>query len=122
MTKRSDPAQAIALPPEVVQYIDEIPTEHRTLFDELHRLALETIPEVSVTYSYKMPAYLGAGGRVSLSNGGKGVSLATRVPAPITRFHEQHPEFTVGKVTVLFRPGDTIPTDDVRELIRSATQ
>jgi uncharacterized protein YdhG (YjbR/CyaY superfamily) len=111
----------IDLPTEVVAYIEGVPAAHRPLFDRLHRLALESVPDVSVIYSYNMPAYVGPNGRVSLSDGPHGVSLSTRVPAPIAAFHARHGGFKVGKVSVLF-PADTeLPDDDVAELMRSAT-
>jgi uncharacterized protein YdhG (YjbR/CyaY superfamily) len=109
------------LPPEVAAYIEGVSAEHRQLFDSLHRLALASVPDVSVIYSYNMPAYVGPSGRVSISDGPHGVSLSTRVPAPIAAFHAKHAAFKVGKVSVLF-PADTdLPDDDVAELMRSAT-
>jgi hypothetical protein len=109
------------LPAEVVDYIAGVAAAHRPLFDRLHLLALANVPEVSVIYSYNMPAYVGPAGRVSLSDGPHGVSLSTRIPAPIAAFHDKHNGFKVGKVSVLFPAGTELPEDDVAELIRSAT-
>jgi uncharacterized protein YdhG (YjbR/CyaY superfamily) len=109
------------LPTEVVEYIESVAALHRPLFDRLHRLALANVSEVSVIYSYNMPAYVGTGGRVSLSDGPHGVSLSTRVPAPIAVFHDKHGNFKVGKVSVLFPADANLPEEDVAELIRSAT-
>jgi len=109
------------LPPEVIAYLGGLPDSHRRVFELLHELALATISDVSVIYSYNMPAYLGPGGRISLSSGNKGVSIATRIPEPIAAFQARHPEFTTGKVTVLFPPDAEIPEDDIAELIRRAT-
>jgi uncharacterized protein YndB with AHSA1/START domain len=116
-----DETPPTALPDEVRAYIGAVRAEHRDLFDELHALALANVADVEVVYSYKMPAYVGANGRVSLSDGPKGVSISTRVPEPVAEFHARHPEFKVGKVSVLFPPGKPLPVDDVAALIRQAT-
>ncbi|WP_051163368.1 DUF1801 domain-containing protein [Nocardia brevicatena] len=110
------------LPKQVTDYIDTIPAEHRPLFDTLHDLAIETITGVKVVFSYNMPAYVGANGRVSLSNGPHGVSLSTRVPEPIAVFHAKHPSFKAGKVSVLFPPATDVPVADVATLIAEATR
>jgi hypothetical protein len=41
------------LPADVVAYIEELDSEHRKLFDELHELILETIPEAEVRFSIR---------------------------------------------------------------------
>ena len=109
------------LPPEVAAYIAGVPAEHRELFDRLHALVLETLPDARVVLSYKMPAYVVPGGRVSLSAGKAGVSIATTVPEPVAAFHARHPRFKAGKVTVLFPPDADLPVDDLRALVRAAT-
>ena len=107
--------------PEVDAYIAAVPAEHRPIFDRLHRLILETLPGARVVISYKMPAYVVAGGRVSLSSGPHGVSLATTVAEPIVKFKSKHRNFKTGKVTVLFPADADLPTDDVRILVLEAT-
>lgn len=107
--------------PEVHEYIADIPPDHRPLFDRLHRLVLDTLPGARVTISYKMPAYVVDGGRVSLSNGPHGISLATTVAPPIAAFKAKHRQFKTGKVTVLFPPGADVPTEDLRALVLAAT-
>jgi uncharacterized protein YdhG (YjbR/CyaY superfamily) len=74
-----------------------------------------------VIISYKMPAYFVDGGRVSLSNGPHGISLATTVAQPIAAFKAKHKQFKTGKVTVLFPPDTDVPADDLRALVRAAT-
>lgn len=109
------------LPKQVSAYIDALPAEHRPLYDLLHELAINTIPDVMVVFSYSMPAYLGAKDRISLSDGPRGVSLSARVPEPIAAFHVKHPNFKVGKISVLFPPTEEVPVDDVAILIAEAT-
>jgi uncharacterized protein YdhG (YjbR/CyaY superfamily) len=106
---------------EVHDYIADIPVGHRPLFDRLHRLVLDTLPGARVVISYKMPAYIVDGGRISLSNGPRGVSLTTTVAEPIAAFKAQHKQFKTGKVSVLFPPDADVPDDDLRALVRAAT-
>ena len=113
---------SIDLPAEVVDYITAVPATHRPVFDRLHALAIKTIPNVRVIFSYNMPAYVGGSGRVSLSSGPRGVSISTRVPEPVAAFHAKHPRFKAGKVSVLFPPDGELPTDDIAELIAAATR
>jgi uncharacterized protein YdhG (YjbR/CyaY superfamily) len=107
--------------PEVHDYIAAIPADHRPVFDRLHQLILDTLDDARVTISYRMPAYVVAGGRVSLSDGPKGISLATTVAEPVAAFKARNKQFKTGKVTVLFPPGAEIPADDLRALVRAAT-
>ena len=69
---------------------------------------------------YNMPAYIVDGGRVSLSSGTAGVSLATIVSEPIAAFKAKHRGFTTGKVTVRIPPDADFPEEDLRTLIRAA--
>ena len=109
------------LPPEVVEYIEAIPPEHRRVFDELHRLVLDTLPDARVTLSYKMPAYVTEGGRVSLSSGTHGISIATTVAEPVAAFRAKHRGLKTGKISVLFPPDAVLPVDDLTTLIIAAT-
>ncbi len=107
--------------PDVHDYIAQIPANHRPLFDHLHDLILDTLPGARAIISYKMPAYVVDGGRVSLSNGPRGITLATTVPEPIAAFKTKHNQFKTGKVTVLFPPDADVPADDLCALVRAAT-
>jgi len=109
------------LPKQVIAYMDALPAERAPLFDLLHELVVNTIPDVTVVFSYNMPTYLGRKDRVSLSNGPHGVSLSTRIPEPIAAFHAKHPRFKAGKISVLFPPGAEVPLEDVAVLITEAT-
>jgi uncharacterized protein YdhG (YjbR/CyaY superfamily) len=105
----------------VEAYIAAVPADQRALFERMHRLVLDELPEARVTISYNMPAYVVDGGRVSLSSGTAGVSLATTVPEPITAFKAKHKRFKTGKVTVQLPPDADLPEDDLRALVRAAT-
>jgi uncharacterized protein YdhG (YjbR/CyaY superfamily) len=110
-----------SVPPEVEAYIAGVPADQRALFERLHRLVLDTLPEARVTISYNMPAYVVDGGRVSLSSGQAGVSIATTVPEPIAAFKAKHQQFKTGKVTVQLPSDAELPEDDLRALVREAT-
>ena len=56
-------------------YIDAIPSEHRPLFDRLHRLVLEAHPEAAVVLSYQMPTYKVGRNRLFLGVWKHGVSV-----------------------------------------------
>ena len=43
---------------EVTAYIDAIDDDQRPLFDRVHRLILEMLPDAQVVLSYKMPTYV----------------------------------------------------------------
>ncbi|HEX4016209.1 MAG TPA: hypothetical protein VHX15_05675 [Frankiaceae bacterium] len=47
----------MAVDEAVQHYIEQIPAEHRPLFDRIHALILEVRPDASVVISYQMPTY-----------------------------------------------------------------
>jgi uncharacterized protein YdhG (YjbR/CyaY superfamily) len=120
MTERTSDQDRIA--PEVHDYLAAVPAENRRLFDQLHELVLDALPDARVVLSYKMPAYVVPGGRVSLSSGRTGVSLATTWSDPVVAFKAKHGRFKTGKVTVQFPPDAELPADDIRELVRAAVR
>ena len=77
-------------------YIDAIPSEHRVLFDRLHRLILEAHPEATVALSYGIPAYRAG-------------------------FSARHPEFLASKATIRLRPRDAagLGDDELRDFVRA---
>jgi uncharacterized protein YdhG (YjbR/CyaY superfamily) len=123
-TRRPAPPQP-RIAPEVTDYIASVPRDHRPIFDRLHDLVLDTLPDARAVISYNMPAYVVdgvPGGRVSLSSGKTTVSLATTIAEPVRAFGAKHPRFRTGKVTVQFPPDADLPEDDLRTLILDATR
>lgn len=106
----------------VRQYIEAIPTEHRPLFDRLHRLVLEVCPEAAVVLSYGMPTYKAAQRRLFLGVWAHGVSIYGWDQAQDGGFVARHPRLKTSTGTIRLRPEDAaaIPDGEFRDLLRAA--
>jgi uncharacterized protein YdhG (YjbR/CyaY superfamily) len=106
----------------VRDYIDAIPSEHRPLFDRLHRLVLEAHPDAAVVLSYQIPTYKVGRHRLFLGVWKHGVSVYGWQEGRDAGFSERHPELRTGKGTIRLRPADaaTISDDEFRDLARAA--
>ena len=102
-------------------YIDAIPSEHRPLFDRLHRLVLEAHPEAAVVLSYQMPTYKVGRNRLFLGVWKHGVSVYGWQRGRDAGFTDRHPELRTSKGTIRLRPetAAAIPDDELRALFRS---
>jgi uncharacterized protein YdhG (YjbR/CyaY superfamily) len=103
-------------------YIDAIPSEHRPLFDRLHRLVLEAYPDAAVGLSYQMPTYKVGRRRLFVGVWKHGVSIYGWGPGGDASFTARHPELITGRGTIQLRPDDAagIRDDEIRELVRAA--
>jgi uncharacterized protein YdhG (YjbR/CyaY superfamily) len=106
----------------VRDYVDAIPSEHRPLFDRLHRLILEVHPDASVVISYQIPTYKMGRNRLYLGVWKHGVSIYGWGQGRDAGFTARHPELITGKGTIQLRPDDAagIPEDEFRDLVRAA--
>jgi uncharacterized protein YdhG (YjbR/CyaY superfamily) len=106
----------------VRDYIDAIPSEHRPLFDRLHRLVLEAHPDAAVVLSYQIPTYKVGRHRLFLGVWKHGVSVYGWQEGRDAGFSERHPELRTSKGTIRLRPADAagIPDDEFRDLARAA--
>jgi uncharacterized protein YdhG (YjbR/CyaY superfamily) len=106
----------------VRDYVDAIPSEHRPLFDRLHRLILEVHPDASVVISYQIPTYKVGRNRLYLGVWKHGVSIYGWGQGRDAGFTARHPELITGKGTIQLRPDDAagIPEDEFRDLVRAA--
>ena len=106
----------------VRDYIDAIPSEHRPLFDRLHRLVLEAHPDATVVLSYQIPTYKVGRHRLFLGVWRHGVSVYGWQEGRDAGFSERHPELRTSKGTIRLRPADAagIPDDEFRDLARAA--
>ncbi|HET8788843.1 MAG TPA: DUF1801 domain-containing protein [Actinomycetes bacterium] len=106
----------------VRDYIDAIPSEHRPLFDRLHRLVLEARPDAAVVLSYQIPTYKVGRRRLFLGVWRHGVSVYGWQEGRDAGFSERHPELKSGKGTIRLRPADAagISDDELRDLARAA--
>jgi uncharacterized protein YdhG (YjbR/CyaY superfamily) len=85
-------------------YIDAIPSEHRPLFDRLHRLVLEAHPEAAVVLSYQMPTYKVGRNRLFLGVWKHGMSVYAWQQGRDAGFTDRHPELRTSKGTIRLRP------------------
>ena len=107
---------------DVQRYVDEIPAEHRPLFDRVHGLILAAHPEVEVRLSYKMPTYQVGARRLYVGAWAHGVSFYGWQADHDGGFTARHPELTSGRGTIRLRPKDAadIPDEELTALIRAA--
>ena len=106
----------------VRDYVDAIPSEHRPLFDRLHRLILEVHPDASVVISYQIPTYKVGRNRLYLGVWKHGVSIYGWGQGRDAGFTARRRELITGKGTIQLRPDDAagIPDDEFRDLVRAA--
>jgi uncharacterized protein YdhG (YjbR/CyaY superfamily) len=106
----------------VRDYVDAIPSEHRPLFDRLHRLILDVHPEASVVISYQIPTYKVGRNRLYLGVWKHGVSIYGWGQGRDAGFTARHPDLVTGKGTIQLRRDAAagIADDELRDLVRAA--
>jgi hypothetical protein len=97
---------------EVRGYIDAIPAGHRPLFDRLHRLIVSARPDVTVSISYKMPAYRAGDRRVYLAAWKHGISVYGWRKDDDGGFVARHPGLKTSTGTIRLRPEDAAGITD----------
>lgn len=97
---------------EVRGYIDAIPAGHRPLFDRLHRLIISARPDVTVSISYKMPAYRAGDRRVYLAAWKHGISVYGWRKHDDGGFVARHPGLKTSTGTIRLRPEDAAAITD----------
>ncbi len=106
---------------DVQEYIDALDPAHRRLFDRLHQLILDELPDARVVISYQIPLYRVGRRHVGLNaRRPDGVTLTTTSPDHIDAFRRRHPKSKTGKASIQFRLNDELPEDDIRDVIRRA--
>lgn len=105
-------------------YIDTIASEHRPLFDRLHRLILEVHPDAAVVLSYQIPTYKVDRRRLFVGAWKHGVSIYGWEQGRDAGFAARHPELRTGKGTIQLRPDDAagISDDELRDMVRAALE
>jgi uncharacterized protein YdhG (YjbR/CyaY superfamily) len=106
----------------VRDYIDAIASEHRPLFDRLHRLILAENPDAVVVLSYQMPTYKVGNRRLYVGAWKHGVSIYGWPEGRDAGFTARHPALRTSKGTIQLRPEDAvgIGDDELRDLVRAA--
>jgi hypothetical protein len=97
---------------QVRGYIEAIPAEHRPLFDRLHGLILRAQPDVTVYFSYKMPAYKIGGRRLFLSVWKHGISIYGWRQDDDGGFVARHPALKTSTGTLRLRSEDATAITD----------
>jgi uncharacterized protein YdhG (YjbR/CyaY superfamily) len=107
---------------EVSAYIDAIPSEHRPLFDRVHRLVLDAHPDAVVVLSYRIPTYKLGRRRLHVGVWKHGVSIYGWKQGGDAGFSTRHPELRTSKGTIQIRPEDAAAISDREflDLARSA--
>jgi uncharacterized protein YdhG (YjbR/CyaY superfamily) len=106
---------------DVRAYIDALDAPHRRLFDRLHDLILDEVPDAEVVISYQIPLYRVERRHVGLNaRRANGVTLTATSPDHIDAFRRRHPEFKTNKASIQFGLNDELPEDDIRDVIRRA--
>lgn len=110
------------MPSHVQEYIDDIPAEHRPLFDRLHRLIVQAQPEAELVWSYQMPTFRVGKRRLFVAAWQHGISLYGWGEDRDGGFSSRHPELLSGKATIRLRPEDAadISDDEFLGLARAA--
>jgi uncharacterized protein YdhG (YjbR/CyaY superfamily) len=106
----------------VRDYIENIPSQHRPLFDRLHRLVLENYPDAELVLSYQMPTFKHGRRRLHVGVWKNWVSVYGWDQGRDGGFLDRHPELKTSKGTIQLRPEDAagIGDDDLRDLVRGA--
>jgi uncharacterized protein YdhG (YjbR/CyaY superfamily) len=104
----------------VQRYIDEIPAEHRPLFDRVHGLIMAAYPDAAVVLSYKMPTYRVGGRKLHLGVWQHGISFYGG--GTYGGFTERHPTLKTSKGTLRVTAQDAaaISDEEFSGLIRAA--
>jgi uncharacterized protein YdhG (YjbR/CyaY superfamily) len=103
-------------------YVEAIATEHRPLFDRVHRLILDAHPGASVSLSYKMPTYRVGSSSLYVGVWTHGLSLYGWRQGGDGGFAARHPELVTSKGTIRLRPTDAqaLGDDELLDLVRAA--
>ncbi|MBX7551843.1 DUF1801 domain-containing protein [Streptomyces sp. NPDC004232] len=109
---------------DVQTYIDEIASEHRPLFDRVHRLIVEAFPEASVALSYGLPTYRVGNRKLHVGAWQHGVSLYGWDKDRAAGFTSRHPGLVSGKGTIRLRSEEAadVTDDELIGLIRASLE
>jgi uncharacterized protein YdhG (YjbR/CyaY superfamily) len=106
----------------VQDYIEAIAPAHRPAFDRIHRLVLESYPDVELLITYQMPTYQVGKYRLYVGAWKNWVAIYGLDAGRDGGFAARHPELLTNKGTIQLRPDAAagIGDDEFRDLVRAA--
>ena len=106
----------------VQDYIESIAPRQRPTFDRIHRLVLESYPDVELLMSYQMPTYKVGDNRLYVGAWKNWVALYGLDGSRDGGFAARHPELRTSKGTIQLRPdaAAAIADSELRDLVRAA--
>lgn len=105
-------------------YIDSVQDDRRSLMLHLNAIIQEVYPSLEPVIWYGLLAYRKSKGWrnwVALGYRKDGVTLFTN-GSHADQFKTRHPEVQTGKGSLRFKPGDTLPVEDIKLLIRNSIE
>jgi uncharacterized protein YdhG (YjbR/CyaY superfamily) len=109
---------------ETQVYIDTVQDDRRDLLLKLKKIIQEVYPEMEPEMWYHIVTYRKAKGWrkwVGLGYRKDGVTLYTN-GSHMDSFKKNHPNMKTGKGSLQFKPGDKIPVEDLKTLIKNAVE
>jgi len=105
-------------------YIDSVQDDRRSLMLHLNAIIQQVYPILEPVIWYGLLTYRKSKGWrnwVALGYRKDGVTLYTN-GSHADQFKTRHPEVQTGKGSLRFKPGDTLPVDDLKLLIRNSIE
>ncbi len=106
----------------ITKYLESVPQHRRERLSKIHELIIGLYPKARVDLSYKMPTYRQKSAWVAIANQKYYISVYTCGYHHIEAFKSKHPNIKTGKGCINFKDSDSIPTDDLTQVIRHAMQ
>ncbi|MBN2047035.1 MAG: DUF1801 domain-containing protein [Anaerolineaceae bacterium] len=104
-------------PPEVSQYIENIPNKQRPGFDLIFNKILTAVPEVTVGFAYRMPTFSMGGEIICALAAQKHYISLYLDPALVDQYRAKFPGLSIGKSCIRFRQPDDLPAAALDQLI-----
>jgi uncharacterized protein YdhG (YjbR/CyaY superfamily) len=107
---------------DVQRYVDQIPDEHRALFDRVNGLVQGAYPDAVVKLSYTIPSYWRERRKLYVGVWKHGLSVYGWPQGSERDFVGRHPELKTSKGTIQIRPRDAAGLSDgeLLELVHAA--
>ena len=104
------------------QYLDNIPTHRKHVFNELLNLIKVMYPDSDASMKYKMPTFTNGDGWVAIANQKNYISLYTCSSEHLVEFKKKHPNVKTGKGCVNIQGRDDFSITELASVIKSAME